>query len=438
MRCYIEPVFLWHHLIGGAKMERASVTKSNYQAILFPILDVLLNGGNLLIHLYISWYLTTGDYGILNAFSSLLFVLMIFGMSMQTYIAKRVSSSTFNHKEVKNMYEVTKGLIVIVCTVMVLLTGPMTQLLRGTYIQYGLILLTFVVQSRLSFLRGMLQGNKAFIQLNASFYFEMIGKLTVLIPLIRIYKSIELALFSILVGMVVSYITTRIPANKYIKKELEMTQSYTHSNTHSIENTVGGIRKTVKGFLKVFSTQIYFYYFTAVVLILTNYFMGEASGLYAVSTRYGQIFIHIGLSIITVLIPYTSSTIEDMKTYKRKVGKLLLLYSGIGLVVLMAYVVIMPLALKWFFGPSYQGAEPLLIPQAVAYYVLSIAFYMASMEMVSGKKEYILTLTIFSVLLLIALLTWHTTLLQIVYVEGSVYTLMALVLIIRFFTRKEH
>ncbi len=69
-------------------MEKAIDTRSKFQAIIFPVLDVLLNGGNLAIHIYISWYLTSGDYGILNAYFSLLFVLMIFGMAIQTYFAK--------------------------------------------------------------------------------------------------------------------------------------------------------------------------------------------------------------------------------------------------------------------------------------------------------------------------------------------------------------
>lgn len=412
-------------------MEKVSVTKSNYQAILFPVLDVLLNGGNLLIHLYISWYLTTGDYGILNAFSSLLFVLMIFGMSMQTYIAKRISSSDFNSTEMKNMDSVTSRILLVVLIIMVLLAYPMTRLLRGTYIQYSLILLSFAVQARLSYFRGILQGQKRFIKLNISFYIEMTAKLAVLIPFIRVIKTIEVALASILVGMVFSYISTRATALKV--KSLTLDQQ----NTKAVKTKILDLKETFKGFLKVFSTQIYFYYFTAVVLILTNYYMGEASGLYAVSTRYGQIFIHIGLSIITVLIPYTSAVIDDYKAFKLKVRNLLLIYSSIGLLALIGYVVVMPLALKWFFGPSYQGAAELLIPQAIAYYILSIAFYMASMEMVGGSREYIITLSIFSVILLLALMTWHKTLMQIVYVEGAVYSVMAAILVLRFFIRRK-
>ncbi len=77
-------------------MEKAIDTRSKFQAIIFPVLDVLLNGGNLAIHIYISWYLTSGDYGILNAYFSLLFVLMIFGMPFKHILQKLSHKQNFS------------------------------------------------------------------------------------------------------------------------------------------------------------------------------------------------------------------------------------------------------------------------------------------------------------------------------------------------------
>lgn len=416
-------------------MEKTILKQARFQAMIFPILDVLLNGGNLLIHIYISWYLTTGDYGILNAYFSLLFVLMILGMSMQTYLAKRISESDFKREDISKINLVTNFMIIVVLILMMLFSGPTINLLRGTPVQYMLILSTFVVQVRLSLYRGVLQGSKAFFKLNISFYVEMGFKLLVLIPLIQVARSVEAALVSVLLGMTASYITTRRSVWK-LKFEGRMKRGKSIILLRQLLSDHVYMRIT-KGFLNVLSTQIFFYYFTAVVLILTNYYMGEASGLYAVSTRYGQIFIHVGLSIITVLIPYTSEVKNDYLTFKRKVTRLLGVYAGIAVFMFAGYSMIMPLALKYLFDSSYHGAEELLIPQAFAYVMLSISFYISSMEMVAGYKDYIGTLTVFSFILLICLLLWHSSLIQIVIIELVVYTTMASVLIGRFLTRRE-
>lgn len=154
-------------------MEKAIDTKNRFQAIIFPVLDVLLNGGNLAIHIYISWYLSSGDYGILNASFSLLFVLMIFGMAIQTYFAKIVSQKDFdkdlNKKFIPKMNQITNVVILTITSFMVLIINPMTQLLRGQAHQYLMMLTIFIVQARVSYYRGYLQGHKKFLKLNSSF-----------------------------------------------------------------------------------------------------------------------------------------------------------------------------------------------------------------------------------------------------------------------------
>jgi len=419
-------------------MEKAVDTNNKFQAIIFPVLDVLLNGGNLAIHIYISWYLSSGDYGILNAYFSLLFVLMIFGMAIQTYFAKLVSQKNLNKNFDKNFIpkinHITNVIIIGITSFMVIIINPMTQLLRGQAHQYLIMVSIFIVQARVSYYRGYLQGHKKFLKLNSSFYIEMGAKLLLLIPLLHYYKSIESILLSVLAGMTALYMVTRKAAqetsrihNQKLNRKIDIKSEFKDK---------ASFIDIIKGFSNVLSTQVFFYYFTAVTLILANYFIGERSGVYAVSARYGQIFIHIGLSIITVLIPYTSEVKDDMEAFKRKVTKLLGLYTLIGVFILAAYAMTMPVALRILFSPAYHGARPLLLPHAAAYFMLSLSFFMASMEMVAGNREYIKILLVFSLILLIALVKWNSSLEQIVTIELVTYTLMASVLVFRFLTRR--
>lgn len=410
-------------------------SRTRFQAMLFPVLDVLLNGGNLLIHVFISWYMTIGNYGILNAFISLLFVLMIGGMSMQTYFAKRISDRNFEQEEIERLSHFTNRMIILVLLAMWLISYPMIELLRGTLIQYGLMLSIFAVQARLSYYRGYIQGMKAFLKLNISFYVEMLFKVAALVPLLINFKSVEVVLLSIMIGMVASLVVTKRDAGK-LEPQTRTTASVGTVLEKTQTNKISSM-SSIKGFAKVFSTQFFFYYFTAVVLIITNYYMGDLSGLYAVSTRYAQIFVHIGLSVVTVLIPYISEVKHDTTILKRKVSTLLILYMVIGAILFLGYAMIMPQVLTLLFESSYQGAHVLIIPQAFAYLMLAIAFYMASMEMVAESRSYLIILMVFAIIIPLALIAWHGSLIQVVTVEMTMYTLMAITLMIHFKLRRE-
>ncbi len=404
-------------------MEKIIRTAKQHQSLLFPIFDVLLNGGNLIIHLYISWFLTTNDYGILNALFSLLFVLMIFGMAFQTYIAKRIPGDIISSSEISEIYRVVYQVMIVMIIALVMMTPLMIVLLRSSVLAYLIVVMTFIIQINLSFYRGILQGQKKFLKLNLSFYIEMTVKFAVLIPILRLYKNVEVTLISVFLGMLASYVVT--------KKGYER---------HRIYNITRVSEKSVtiyRGFVQVFSTQFFFYFFTAVVLILTNYYLKNQSGLYALSTRFGQIFIHIGLSVVTVLIPYASEFKSSFKVFKKKVLKILLLFSAGGLVVLLMYALIMPYSIQVFFDSSYVGATQVVIPQALAYYFLSIAFLMASMEMVYGEKRYLFILSGFSIFLMVAINQFHSSIFQIVRLELITYFSMAMVLVIRFLLRRE-
>ena len=78
------------------------------EAIIFPVLDVLLNGGNLLLHLYIGYFLLSSDYGRLQALLSWLSLLMIIGIATQTITAKSIASKSLwmdSYKKASRFYE---------------------------------------------------------------------------------------------------------------------------------------------------------------------------------------------------------------------------------------------------------------------------------------------------------------------------------------------
>lgn len=140
-----------------------------YQERIFPVLDIGLNGVNYLFHVFCSWYVSQQDYGQLNALLSILAVLLVAGITFQTYTAKEVAQ---NGVTAKRIYK-TAFLYIAVLTLMFLgLLEEIIVFTRSSHLSLALLFGVFILNLFLSILRGIFQGEKQFFNLNMNFYIE--------------------------------------------------------------------------------------------------------------------------------------------------------------------------------------------------------------------------------------------------------------------------
>ncbi len=390
-----------------------------YQGLLFPVLDTLINGINLFIHIYISWYLSQSEYGILNAVFSFITLIMVTGVSIQIYIAKSISDPTWKDENFSSIYKYCRNVLLKVGFILLLISPIIIKILRVNYLIYITVLIIFISNGLLSIYRGVYQGKKMFLYLSRSFYIEVIIRVTSISAFIYIFKDKYFAVLGMCLGMFITFLIDSKKVNKLIGKV---------DKIDLIKND------TLR---RVFTANFFYYYLTSVSLIITNFALPDKSGLFAVSIRYSQMYIHIGFSIITVLIPVLSSYKYDLKIFKKKATKFLLICIGAGFLALLLYKFIFPNTVESLFGLKYLEAKNYIFLHAVGYFLFIIGSYFVSMEIILDTKKYIKTMLLASTILTLGLMIFNNNVLNIIYVEIVSFAFIAIRLGFLFYKKEE-
>lgn len=149
------------------KTLKESIVK--YQGHLFPVLDALINGLNLMVHIYISWMITKNEYGVLGAVLSFITLVMVTGVSIQTFVAKALADPKWNDRQFYSLKRYCQSIIFKILVVLVMGLPFIKQWLRVDYGILFLVLIIFISNSVLSIYRGVYQGKRLFLKLSKSF-----------------------------------------------------------------------------------------------------------------------------------------------------------------------------------------------------------------------------------------------------------------------------
>jgi len=388
------------------------------QHIIFPVLDVALNGVNYLFHIYVSWYLSQGDYGILNSLLSLSAILLVTGISFQIYTARTVARFGQSDRRVAQVLRLG-NLFALVISIGLLVSSPaLMSLTRSGFLSLIIVASTFAINVYLSIFRGFFQGKKEFLSLNVSFYIEVLSKVFFLYFLLRYFRSIELVLISIIFGMGLS-LCHALYKNRAIIMALGRS-----------------VRESLKPFIRqiaaIFAANFFLYFFTSVDMIAVNFFLPDVSGVFAVVLRYSQIILFVAFSVMTVFIPVLSSSRNDYKAFSRHLKLMLVLFGLMGILAVIGYRWILPPTVDLFFDSQYSGASQYLLLGAIAYIFLVFSFLIVNIFIVLERTRHLRYLAGSGTALLILFLVFHDSISTIFIIEAIVYLGLFLVLIVDF------
>lgn len=387
-----------------------------YQSQLFPVLDALINGANLFIHIYISWFITQTEYGRLNAVFSFITVVMVTGVSIQFYVAKQVSDPHFNEKDIYSLFNYCRKSMIKVMFLMILLYPFIKSLLRVDHLTMVFVFGIFISNAMVSIYRGIYQGEQAFLKLSRSFYIEILIKVSLITILLNIVPDKKMALLGVWIGMTVAWMIDAVLLKSKLKEKTS---------------------KTFNHFNKVFFANFYYYFLTSISLIICNYYLQESSGIFAVSMRYSQVYIHVGFSIITVLVPIINKYKYDEALFRKYTTRFLLLCIGAGLFALSFYKFLFPSTIPYLFGEEYKVAGNYILLQASGYFLFVISSYFVSMEILIQKKNYTKFLLAASVVLTIGLLFFHQSIQTIIMVEVITFLGLTIAMAIDFYKKED-
>ncbi|URZ16990.1 oligosaccharide flippase family protein [Clostridium felsineum] len=393
--------------------------KKKIQEVIFPVLDVSLNGVNYFFHIFVSWYLIPKDYGRLNSLLSLISILTVIGVSFQTYTAKYISKGKDDEITLKGIFNCSILCFILFMCCMLIFSPLIIKTTKSDFI--SIIIIIFILGSNiiLSVIRGIFQGNKSFFMLNISFYIEVGTKIIVLFLLLKNNRSIHSALLSILFGMVFSLIHGIYAARGFFNKKQK-----------------GNIPKTiVKKVTNIYVTNFFFNFFTSIDMIMVNYYLPQSSGIFAVVLKYNQLLSFASSSIFTVFIPLLTERIYDRKKFNKGIKNLFLIMLAVSTLTLIFYKFVMPYTVTMFFGKEYAQAKGYLFIGIISYIFLSFIFIIINIYMIIEKWMHFITLSVAAILFVIIIALFHRSISSIIYIEIIFYAVLFLMLLIGVFAK---
>lgn len=396
------------------------------QMYLFPVLDIILNGINYFFHIITSWYLVSSEYGAFNALLAVLTILMVSGISFQTCVANIVSASETKEQQVR-LKMMTMGAVytLSIALVLIIFRQGAIGITRGSTLSVFLVLLIFIVNVFLSIQRGVMQGKKHFVKLNASFYIEVLSKLGFLVLVLPIVSSKEVGLAAILVGMCASLLHSLL-VEPYKIELFQGKTAYAISDAQKSEWT-----QLAMSLGTIFIANFFLYFFTSVDILFINYYLPESSGNYAVIIRYSQLIFFAGASCQAVFLPYLSKARENMPQFRIYLKWQIILLSVLGVGALVGYKWILPPTVGLLFGDQYAAISNLMIYGALVYICLLFSYQMVNVFIVLNEKKYIVDLLVAGLFQVVALTVFRQSIISILLSECVIFLLLFIKLFFR-------
>ncbi|ADL50727.1 polysaccharide biosynthesis protein [Clostridium cellulovorans] len=389
-----------------------------HQALVFPILDIALNGLNYFFHIFISWYFIPEKYGTLNSLLSLLAILLVGGIAFQTFTAKSTAESGLSISNTINIIKTAIYFNASAAIILILNIVFMKNFTRASYLSVLLIIIIFLVNVMLSVFRGMFQGTGEFLNLNKSFYCEVSFKILYLFAFLKKYPSINTVLLSILFGMLVAIVYG------FIKNRNRL-----NFNINFLE--IVSVKKEAIKLLKIFIVNFFFYFFTSIDMLMVNYFLPEKAGVFAVILKYNQILQFATFSILTVFITILSKNINNKPEFVKKASLAASIIGGISFVAIILYNYVLPPTVGLFFGTAYSEAGKYLVFGLIPYIFMVFSFLIININVVLEKTRYIGVLLIATIIITSLLFNFHSSIKSILIVESVFYFLLMLVLLLQ-------
>lgn len=395
------------------------------QAYIFPVLDVILNIFNLGSQVFISWYLLKSEFGVLTTTLGLLSVLIIFGISVQTFVAREISKHRLISKDIISTYNSALTFMMAVLLILLVLSNQVAALLKTEVMNVIFVSIIVLINGLLSFKRGVLQGYKDLILLNLSFYIEVLIKLIVILVILPIVPKVQVVYIATGIGMAFAFVNDTYWLRR---KHGIYGKTPKFSSISSITNQIVEMFNNVKD---IAASNFGLFYLTSINMIIVNYFNHSLSGDYAVAIKYSQLVIFIGFSIITVIIPYASSAIKDLKSVRSYVSKFYILFFLLGIIGIVVYKFIAPNTIQLMFGEKYIGSGRYIMGQAISYILLIYCYLSISLYIAFDRKDYINTLIVGGALITAGMILYRDSIEGIIMVQTVSYLGMFIILTAR-------
>ncbi len=367
------------------------------------------------LQIYLGRKLSLAEYGIFNALLSLLTLLTFFNTGI-ALSATKVVSELFGEKKLgvlgdlfwrlATFFGITGGILLIVLNIFKTQFMHFLNIAEPSYIFF---FSTYLVVRYLSVPTGIyLQGLLKFKELSYYTTFSSLIRTIVLGTLAYFGYKVGALYLGMSVAEIISLLITSIFIKEIFTKK-------------SVEETKPQLKRIMELSWPV--TSIYFsllFFYNIDILMVQRFFDADSSGLYVGAATMGKIILFGTGAIATVMFPQISAMKAKRKAIAEKLKIFTLLQVG-TIVVALAFFCFFPKFITFqLFGARYSGSIQMLPLYAVFISLNVLINFIVRFLMAVDKLSYSYLLLGASLVQVVLLFFFHTSLQQILLINTAI------------------
>ncbi|MAF51007.1 MAG: hypothetical protein CMH64_02850 [Nanoarchaeota archaeon] len=361
---------------------------------------------NYVYRFYVGRSLGPADFGVFEVLISIIYIIVIPLMAIQTSLSKFVAEFKVKEEKEKLAYLFSKsikhmGLVGFFIGIVFLAISPLlSNFLNISRIGPFVIIGIFMIFNFLvPVFRGFLQGLQSFKLLGLSFILEGMTKIVVGIPLIYLGFRLNGAVLGFILGFVFPLLIIFYFINKLfvkVKEKFDTSKIYKYS---------------FPVLLMLISLTAFY---TLDVILVKKFFNPVDAGYYAALSLFGKIIFFSSMSISMVMFPKVSELASQNKNTKSLLFKSLIIAFGIGVVGSLFYFFIPKFIINLIFGQEYLVISNLLGLFGIVMLIYSLSYVLSFYNIALHRTNFLYLLGFFNLLEIVLISLFHDSIVQIV------------------------
>ncbi len=350
--------------------------------ILFIMLNIF-NILNYIFHFSMARLLGPRDYGILAVLFSFIYIFTIPSESIQNIIASYTSKLNLKKEDgrIKFLFlkSINKGMLFSFLTFLFFI--PVAYFLSGFIrVDFGLLIMTGIfifLFTLIPILRGVLQGQKKFVNLGANMILEGLLKLVLGLVMVLIGWKVYGAIFSVILSIVLAFIIGIFSIKNILKSKKEKSEFD------------GIYHYSIPYFFAIISITLMY---SIDIIFAKRFFNEELAGIYAVASILGKIIFFGTSAVGKTMLPLISEKYENGEKTHFILKKSLKIVGLLSLIILLSYLFFPKLIITALFGEKYLDASSIIFILGLGLSFLSLTniFLLYNLSTKGIKKSYFL------------------------------------------------
>lgn len=377
---------------------------------------------NYAFHFYVGRTLGPEDYGVFGVLLSIIYIIVMPLMAIQTTLSKYVAELNTKNERKKLAYLFSRslkkiGIFGVIISILFIITSP----LLSSFLKIKLISPLIILGASIMFafltpvIRGFLQGIQNFKLLGLTFVIESLSKIFFGIPLVFLGYGVNGAI----IGFALSFLLPLIVLVYFIKKTFnEEEEKFNTSDIYKYSFPVLIMLIALTGL------------YTWDIILIKRFFNPVEAGQYAALSLFGKIIFFATLSISMVMFPKILELNSQKKNSLPLLLKSIIITSLLGFSASIVYLLIPEFIINLLFGKEYLVISPLLWVFGVIMTIFSICYIISYYNIAFYKIRSLYLLIFFNILEIFLLILFHDSINQVLTILIIVMVLLFLSLII--------